>query len=97
MKQEVGSEVGSEILVWLAQRPQRAQRHLGSVVVNQCPSLHAVGLARTEAAEGAALKTSLHGRDSARAISLRKHTIFIAIQGDSTQRVLALRPQRARR
>jgi hypothetical protein len=52
--------------------------------------MHAVGLARTEGAEGAALKTSLHGRDSARAISLRKHTIFIAIQGDSTRRVLAL-------
>ena len=57
--------------------------------------MHAVGLARTEGAEGAALKTSLHGRDSARAISLRKHTIFIAIQGDSTRRVLALRLQRA--
>jgi len=59
--------------------------------------MNAVGLARTEAAEGTegvALKTSLHGRDSARAISLRKHTIFIAIQGDSTRRVLVLRTQR---
>ena len=34
MKQEVGSEVGSEILVYLAQRTQRAQRRLSTVVVD---------------------------------------------------------------
>ncbi len=32
--------------------------------------MHAVGLARTEGAEGTVLQTSLHGRDSERAISL---------------------------
>jgi len=34
MKEEVGSEVGSEILVWLAQRALRAQRRFGTVVVD---------------------------------------------------------------
>ena len=43
MKQEVGSEVGSEILVWRAQRPQRApfyKRHcMGAIANVQSPCM----------------------------------------------------------